>query len=222
MPGSPSPLTLRLESGMAKPRDSLPSGPEMRSGDHLCAFYRDASERDAIVIPFIEDGLATGSICTCVVDSCTPEQVLERLAQDIDVRAHVLGHTLEVLKADETYLCTGDFLPEMMLQFWESKSRASCGDALPDSPVRNLGDMSWAHRSESCLTALINYEAEINRIIANFPQINLCLYDLSRCSGELVIDVLKTHPKVMFGEMVIDNPYYLDAEEFLAERLQLG
>lgn len=199
--------------------DFLPSGLALEAGDHLCGFYRDGGERDAIVIPFIEEGLSQGSSCTCVVDSCTPEQVLERLAQDIDVRAHLNAHRLEVLTADETYLGQGAFLAEKMLQFWESKGRAAWGDEIPEAPVRNLGDMSWAHKQEACFESLISYEAEINRIMSGFPQINLCLYDLSRCSGEVVLDVLKTHPKVMLGGMVIDNPYYLEVEKLLDSRL---
>jgi hypothetical protein len=63
---------------------------------------------------------------------------------------------------------------------------------------------------------LIGYESELNRIMSNFPQVNLCLYDLTRCSGDLIMDVLKTHPKALLGGMVIDNPYYLDPDEFLA------
>jgi hypothetical protein len=79
--------------------------------------------------------------------------------------------------------------------------------------------MSWAHRSEGMVSDLIGYENELNRIMSNFPQVNLCLYDLTRCSGELIMDVLKTHPKALLGGMVIDNPYYLEPDEFLASRL---
>jgi hypothetical protein len=54
--------------------------------------------------------------------------------------------------------------------------------------------------------------------MSDFPQVNLCLYDLTRCSGELIMDVLKTHPKVLLGGMIIDNPYYLEPDEFAASR----
>jgi hypothetical protein len=85
--------------------------------------------------------------------------------------------------------------------------------------ARNIGDMSWAHRDEGVVSDLMGYESELNRIMSNFPQVNLCLYDLTRCSGDLIMDVLKTHPKALLGGMVIDNPYYLDPDEFLASRL---
>jgi hypothetical protein len=78
--------------------------------------------------------------------------------------------------------------------------------------------MSWAHRSQGAVADLIGYESELNRIMSDFPQVNLCLYDLTRCSGDLIMDVLKTHPKALLGGMVIDNPYYLDPDEFLASR----
>ncbi|MFC7504119.1 MEDS domain-containing protein [Nocardioides sp. CPCC 206347] len=203
---------------MTNTDDFFPAGAGMAAGDHLCGFYRNDHERDAIVIPFIEEGLAEGASCTCVVDSCTPTQVLDRLAQDIDLAPHLDAHHLEVLTADDTYLSRGTFLVEEMLQFWESKGRALWGDTVPEAPVRNLGDMSWAHRESVCFESLISYEAEINRIMRDFPQINLCLYDLNRCSGEVVMDVLKTHPKALLGGMVIDNPYYIDADELISSQ----
>jgi non-homologous end joining protein Ku len=53
--------------------------------------------------------------------------------------------------------------------------------------------------------------------MGNVPQVNVCLYDLTRCDGRLVMDVLKTHPRAMVGTMVVDNPYYLRPDDFLAE-----
>ena len=50
------------------------------------------------------------------------------------------------------------------------------------------------------------------------PQVVLCFYELDVFSGELLVDVLKTHPKVLIGGMVLDNPYYLAPDEFFAMR----
>jgi hypothetical protein len=128
-----------------------------------------------------------------------------------------------VLDSYGTYLAEGGFLPERMLKFWEGKARQSPGGERPrpDGPMRarNIGDMSWAHRDEGVVSDLMGYESELNRIMSNFPQVNLCLYDLTRCSGDLIMDVLKTHPKALLGGMIIDNPYYLAPDEFLASRL---
>jgi hypothetical protein len=192
-------------------------GVRWKPGDHICGFYRKPSERDDILVPFLADGLAAGDKCTCVVDSCTPGDVLARLAEQVEVGRYVTGRQLEVLDSGGTYLAGGGFLPERMLKFWEAKARQGpCGDGA--GFARNVGDMSWAHRDERCVGDLVGYESELNRIMSDFPQVNLCLYDLTRCSGELIMDVLKTHPKVLLGGMVIDNPYYLEPDEFRASR----
>jgi len=192
-------------------------GVTWQPGHHICGFYRKPLERDNILVPFLADGLAAGDKCTCVVDSCTPGDVLDRLAERLEVGPYVSGRQLEVLDADGTYLAEGGFLPERMLKFWEAKARQGpSGDV--GGFARNVGDMSWAHRDPRAVDDLIGYESELNRIMSDFPQVNLCLYDLTRCSGELIMDVLKTHPKVLLGGMIIDNPYYLEPDEFLAGR----
>ena len=35
-------------------------------------------------------------------------------------------------------------------------------------------------------------------------------------SVAVIVDVLKTHPKVLIGNMVIENPFYVEPDEFLA------
>ena len=193
-------------------------GLQLRVGDHICGFYRQPSERDEILIPFLVEGLKAGDKCTCVVDSCTPGDVLASMSEHIEVDPYLSDCQLEVLDSYGTYLADGGFLPERMLKFWEGKARQ--GPERPDGlrTARNIGDMSWAHRDESVVSVLMGYESELNRIMSNFPQVNLCLYDLTRCTGDLIMDVLRTHPKALLGGMVIDNPYYLEPDEFLASQ----
>jgi hypothetical protein len=197
-------------------------GLQLRVRDHICGFYRQPSERDEILIPFLVEGLKADDKCTCVVDSCTPDDVLASMSEHIGVDPYVADRQLEVLDSYGTYLAEGGFLPELMLKFWEGKARQSPGGERPgpDGPMRarNIGDMSGAHRYEGVVSDLMGYESELNRIMSNFPQVNPCLYDPTRCSGDLIMDVLKTHPKALLGGMVIDNPYYLAPDEFLASR----
>lgn len=191
-------------------------GVQLAANDHLCAFYRTPTERDEILLPYLLGGLTQGSKCTCVVDSCSPAHVLEQLALTVDVERYVDAGQLEVLDSDTTYLEGGGFLPERMLRFWAA--RAQWDAATADMVVRNVGDMTWAHRDKPGVADLAMYESELNRIMGSHPQVVLCLYDLTRCDGEMILDVLKTHPKAMLGGMVIDNPYYLEPDDFLASR----
>lgn len=186
--------------------------PRLDPGDHVCAFYRQPAERDDIMVPFLRDGLRAGHKCVCVVDSCEPEHVRELLDAEPGV-----DEQLEVLHSNVTYLASGGFIREEMLTFWNTKTAACLRDG-GFTFVRNVGDMTWAHQEKPGVDELIAYESELNRLMSVHPQANLCLYDLGRCSSELALGVLKTHPKVLMGGMVLENPFYLQPEEFLAAR----
>lgn len=194
--------------------DTAMSGSALRlaPGDHICAFYRHPAERDEILLPFLRDGLRAGHKCVCVVDSCDPDHVIDQL--DTEPRA---DDQLEVLDSGGTYLASGGFLPEEMLTFWNTKTDACLREG-GFGFVRNVGDMTWAHSDKPGVDELISYESELNLLMSCYPQVNLCLYDLGRCSVELALDVLKTHPKVLMGGMVLENPFYLEPDEFLAAR----
>ena len=43
----------------------------------------------------------------------------------------------------------------------------------------------------------------------------LCLYDLDRFSGEVVVNIVKTHPQVLIQGILVENPYYIGPDEFL-------
>ena len=127
----PTPGEARMTAEVA--REVL--GLQLRVGDHICGFYRKPAERDDILIPFLVEGLKAGDKCTCVVDSCTPEDVLASMSEHLEVDPYVTDRQLEVLDSYGTYLADGGFLPERMLKFWEAKARQNPGGEPGRSPV---------------------------------------------------------------------------------------
>lgn len=191
-------------------------GVQLAPGDHVCAFYPSAAERDEILIPYLSEGLEAGDKCIAVVDSSGPESVLAALGADVDLAPCLSRNQLDVQRSEETYLRGGSFSTEGMLDFWDR----SIGGAMAAGFdfARAVGEMTWALRQFPGVEELVGYEARLNRFLPRYPQVVLCLYALDSFSGEVLVDVLKTHPKVLIGGMVLDNPYYLEPDEFLATR----
>jgi hypothetical protein len=191
-------------------------GVQIAPGDHICAFYPSLADRDEILVPYLREGLKSGDKCVCVVDASDPEYLLAELGADIDLGPYLGRHQLEVQRSDETYLRDGRFSTEGMLEFWNQ----SVGGAVAAGFdfTRAVGEMTWALRQMPGVEELVGYEARLNRFLPRYPQVILCLYELDQFSGEVLVDVLKTHPKVLLGGMVLDNPYYLEPDEFLASR----
>ena len=192
-------------------------GLSVDEGDHICAFYRGLAERDALLLPYLTEGLRAGDKCICVVDATDPEAVLLGLGGELDIRTSVARRQMEVMSSRDAYLVGGGFSTPRMLTFWEKAVGAAIGDE-GYAFSRAVGEMTWALRDVPGVEELVGYESELNRFLVRYPQVILCLYDLERFTGDVLVDVLKTHPKIMVGGTVLENPYYLEPDEFLAAR----
>jgi hypothetical protein len=43
------------------------------------------------------------------------------------------------------------------------------------------------------------------------------MYETARFGGDVVIDILRTHPTVLINNVVYDNPLFVPPDEFLKE-----
>jgi hypothetical protein len=75
--------------------------------------------------------------------------------------------------------------------------------------------MSWMRPEPESSADFFVYESAVNKIVEDKPAIFMCMYDLERFGVSMLVDVLKTHPKVLLDRMVLENPHYLTSERFL-------
>jgi hypothetical protein len=191
-------------------------GVRLAPGDHVCAFYPTSAHRDEILVPYLREGMEAGDKCVAVVDNSGPEELLAALGDEPDLAARRCRGQLDVQRSEDTYLRSGAFETQAMLDFWDRTLAAAMADGYRFA--RAVGEMTWATRKLPGVEELIGYEARLNRFLPRYPQVILCLYALDSFSGEVLVDVLKTHPKVLVAGMVLDNPYYLEPDEFLSNR----
>lgn len=182
----------------------------LRPGSHICAFYRGAADRDRLLTGFLSAGLRAGDKCICVVDSAHTAQRLTTLARP---PAHDYPDQLDVHLPESTYLAAGRFGTAEMLTFWSD----CLGKARADGYgfARIAGEMTWALRDVPGVEHLVDYEWELNRRMSDYPTVLLCLYDLDLFNGEVVVNIVKTHPLVFIEGMLVENPYYLAPDEDL-------
>jgi hypothetical protein len=45
----------------------------------------------------------------------------------------------------------------------------------------------------------------------------VCSYDVTTFSASVVMDILRTHPQVIVGGILRENPFYVPPDEFLRE-----
>jgi hypothetical protein len=189
----------------------------LNRGDHVCVFHR-ADERDELLLPFLNDGLAAGHKCLAVLDTSEPVTVIDAL--DGRAARDRPADQLTVLASRDVYLGERGFDMEGMLSFYEAELRNVATGISSYDCVRTAGEMSWALRDIPGVEDLLTYEARVNQVLGSHPEaaISLCLYDVDRFDGELIVGVMRTHPKMVLAGTVVDNPFFIDPQAFLDQR----
>ena len=191
-------------------------GLRVDQGDHICAFYQSPAERNDVLIPFLRAGLSAGDKCVCIVDVDDLDTVAGDLGADLGEERAQVEHQLDVLTVERACQPAGAFGPDVMLGFWDETVNAALG-AGGFSFVRGAGDMTWATREGPRLVdQVLVFESMLNRFLPLYPQVMLCLYDIARFSGETIVDAVKTHPKILLQGAIVENPDYIEPDEFLA------
>ena len=185
-------------------------------GTHICAFYRGAQGRDEIVLPFLAEGIRAQDKCICILESIDPPDVLARLGQHVDVGSSVDTGQLELATPASAYLQSGTFSPEDMLSYWQQAEAAQAAEGF--GLTRATGEMPSVLNQPAGRPEFFRYEAKLNEVIPNYAQVILCLYDLDRFGAEVLMDTLRTHPRVVVDGMVHENPYYIEPGKFLARQ----
>jgi hypothetical protein len=181
-------------------------GADIHSQDHICALFDGEAQRDEILFPFLQAGLDDGDKCVLVLDHDEPRDVLGRFADAATLDGWTASGALDVRGAAPADPDARALVVDEMLANWDDAVTAAQAGSEFDF-VRVTGDATWwGPRTD--VETLVSYESELNHYIPDRMAV-LCLYDVSRCESALLIDAVRTHPRLLVGSVVIENPYYL-------------
>jgi hypothetical protein len=83
--------------------------------------------------------------------------------------------------------------------------------------TRLWANMEWALDDFPGVHDIVEYESRLNDILPKYDQVTVCTYDVTKFSASVMMDILRTHPQVIIGGILRENPYYLPPDEFLSE-----
>lgn len=181
---------------------------------HVCAFVSAPGEEHAVFDPFIRQGIDHGDRLLYLVDPATAAAPVNRLRHlGYDAGDLLERHRCEVRTWTETYLRGGSFDQAAMLDLLHEVLLTA------RSPrIRMVCDMGWAAERPDVADHLIEFEARANFIHAHHEHVVICSYATAQFDGAFIIDILRTHPMVLIGGMLQENPFFVPPSEFLEER----
>jgi hypothetical protein len=116
----------------------------------------------------------------------------------------------------DTHLLGGRFDLHRTLELFEGVVKGAKRQGYP--LTRFVTQMEWALNDKEGITDLLEYEAKANEVWERqegpFNPV-ICTYDVTRFGGDVVVDVMRTHPMIIIGGILQENPFYVPPNEFL-------
>jgi len=182
---------------------------------HACAFFHDREEEYRLLLPFVQEGFEQQDKIFQVVDARHRDERLRRIgAAGIDVAHAEASGQLEVRPWENAHLREGGFDQYAMLALVEEvlgKGKEQFG------LTRFWANMEWSLEDFPGVDDIVEYESRLNDVTSRFDDVVVCTYDLNRFSATVVMDILRTHPQVIVGGILQENPFYVPPEQFLGE-----
>ncbi|WP_137288228.1 sensor histidine kinase [Natronorubrum halophilum] len=213
--------SLGLESGLEALRSSAEfRGPVESLGDHdpnehLAVIYESQAEQFAAVVPFMRQGLERGERGLYVADERSEAELIEAMERGgVDARAALESGALSVHTIQDTYLRTGTFDPDEMLEYYAEAIEAATAEY---EGLRVSAETTWILEERTSLEKFMEYESRVNDLFYGEDCIALCQYDRDAIPADLLCDIVRTHPHLIYDETVCHNFYYTPPEEFFGD-----
>jgi hypothetical protein len=183
---------------------------------HICAFFNSIDEEHRVLRSFIKDGFDRGDKAFHLVDPEQREEHLRRLAEaGINVHRAIDTGQLEVRRWQDAYLRGDHFDQNAMLVLIEEVLQSADTAGYP--LTRLVAHMEWALLDKPGVDNLVEYEARLNYVLPKYDDPVICTYDLSKFPASMVMDIMRTHPVVIIGGILQENPFFVPPDQFLLE-----
>jgi hypothetical protein len=188
----------------------------LREHRHVCAFFNSAAEEYDTLLPFICDGINSGQRAFHVLPAQHREDHLDWLRNaGIDVEKAMKSHQLEVALPEDTYLKTGRFDKDAMLILIQEALKN--GTALGFPLTRMIAHAETAVNDWKSGNEWVEYEMRLNSVLPNYDDPVICTFDANLLTAPHAVDILRTHPMLIIGGVLVENSFFTRPHEFIRE-----
>ncbi|HEY2456759.1 MAG TPA: MEDS domain-containing protein [Candidatus Acidoferrum sp.] len=192
------------------------AGDNLARQHHICAFFNSTDEQHRVLRSFIKDGFDKGDKVFHLVNPDLREEHLKRIAEaGVDVQAAMDRGQFEVRPWQDGPLHGERFDQDTWLASFEQVLQS--GPKAGYAQTRFLAHMEWALVDLPGVEDLIEFETRVNYVTPKYDNIVICAYDLSKFSASVVIDAMRTHPVVIVGGLLHENPFFVPPDQLLVE-----
>ena len=169
-----------------------------------------------MTLPFIKDGFECGDKALQIISPARRVDHLQRMTSaGIDAASAQRSGQFELHDWADTFFRDGSFDPDRQLALLEEVLKSGRQQRFPVS--RYVAHAEWALEEGASVDLLLEFEARVNHVWPRYADAVICTYDLARFRGDVVIDAMRTHPMIIVGGILQQNPFFVQPDEFLEE-----
>jgi excisionase family DNA binding protein len=159
-------------------------GREIPVHTHLSSYYTSDRGRLRLGVPFLRDGLLAGQPCVIVSN----REVARLLEDELKAEGVAVEQALETgtLRELEPFKTHAEGIETFERTFASFVRR---GDVV----IRVLGEATHNASALGSISDLLRFEEMLYGLVARYPVVMICQYDVRRLEGADVIGVLKGH-----------------------------
>ncbi|GEM_PF-1690713 len=177
-------------------------------GEHICSIYRNKEEQLAVITAFMNVGLERKEKCIYIVEERSKQEIIRACKKaGIDMEKYLASKHFEFLGKDDAYLKKGYFTPGRMIDMLRQAEKRAIKDGF--TGLRVTGEMTRVFSGLPGTEKLLEYESRLNYFVPESRCMAMCQYNEKRFSPEILLEVIRTHPKVIVYCDLCENPCYL-------------
>ena len=187
-------------------------------GTHMCQFYKTKQDLLEVLVPYFVDGLKDNEFCVWVTsDFLNKEEAIQAMEKAMpNFSSYLQKGQMEIFPYTEWYIKEGKFELQRVLNAWVEKHDKALDSGYVG--LRVTGNPFWIDNKKDW-DDFAEYEAEINKVIANYKLLVLCTYSLDKCRSDEIIDVIVNHEFGMIKRSgkwaLIENSAHKEIEKAL-------
>lgn len=187
---------------------------QLPAGTHICQIYDTEKERNDSLLNFLVAGLKAGEKNACFSEAVDEAIIKEfcnnhgvQYGEAVEAGAFALNTTKKI------YFKDGIFSPDNMLSLLSAFYNNSKDENF--SGARVIGEMIPEIKEIKGGERLLEYESKVTLLLRDNPVTAVCQYNANSFDGATIMNVLKVHPMMIVSGTVVNNPFFIEPEDFL-------
>jgi len=180
--------------------------------DHLGGVMSSDSDLRSVSAQFLLAGMDNGEKCVFIGHETSRDDLMEAVRQIREVSDDTIEARIEFISTDDFYTAGGRFDSGRVLADLEGLAIDAVKRGY--TGMRGVGEMTWCLGKPEGHEGLWDYESQVNNLYPGQKGAVLCQYDDARFEPESLLEVLWTHPRIVYKGTVSCNPYYVLPDQF--------